>query len=217
MIGIRTFAAGEPRWRIRLATAALLLSAALLSACGGDVPRLAPLGSNDVVGGFGGSLTYGNGASAEESDPAGLSDVLGRGVIGLGVPGERTDGGLRRLPEVLDEFRPRLLLLCLGGNDMLRKVDAPTIEANLREMVQMAKSQGTDVVLISVPKPALFGGNAEFYRRIAKDFGLPLEDDVLHEVLRDNALKSDPIHPNARGYRRIAEEIAALLRETGAW
>ena len=55
-----------------------------------------------------------------------------------------------------------------------------------------------------------------FYAGIAKEFGLPYEEGVMAEVLRDNGLKSDPIHPNARGYRVIAERLAALLKKTGA-
>lgn len=200
-----------------LARAILFLSAAvLLSACGRDVPALPALAPGDVIVAFGDSLTYGTGADPEETYPAVLSQLLGREVIGQGVPGERTDGGLRRLSAVLDEFRPKLLLLCLGGNDMLRKVSSADTEANLRRMVEMTRARGTSVVLIAVPAPALFGGSAKFYREIAEDLELPIEDDVLNDILRDNALKSDPIHPNAMGYRRMAEAIAKLLREAGA-
>jgi acyl-CoA thioesterase I len=188
----------------------------LLAACGNSVPPLPALAPGDVIVAFGDSLTYGTGASGEQSYPAVLSQLIGREVIGQGVPGERTDGGLQRLPEVLDEYRPRLLLLCLGGNDMLRKVGASVTEANLRRMVELARSRGTEVVLIAVPAPSLFGGSADFYSRIAEDFSLPIENDIINAVLRDNALKSDPIHPNAEGYRRIAEAIAELLRNAGA-
>lgn len=165
---------------------------------------------------FGDSLTYGSGAGAQESYPEVLSGLIGRTVIGSGVPGEQTADGLRRLEYVLDEHQPRILLLCLGGNDMLRKVDAAVTESNLRQMVSVARARGVSVVLIGVPKPALFGGSAEFYERIAEDFGLPLENEVLNDVLKDNRLKSDPIHPNAQGYRRMAEAIAELLRKAGA-
>ena len=68
-------------------------------------------------------------------------------------------------------------------------------ESNLRQMVLGAGAQGVWVVLIGVPKPALFGGNAEFYERIAEALGLPLENEVLNDILKDNSLKSDPVHP----------------------
>ena len=133
-----------------------------------------------------------------------------------GVPGEVTAQGLARLPASLDEYRPKLLLLCLGGNDMLHDLDPAATEANLREMVKLARSRGVAVVLIAVPRPRLIGGAAEFYRRVADELDVPLEDEVLVDVLRDNQYKSDMIHPNALGYRKMAQALAELLRGAGA-
>jgi lysophospholipase L1-like esterase len=116
----------------------------------------------------------------------------------------------------LDQHKPKILLLCLGGNDMLRRVNDERIAANLRQMISAARQRGAAVVLLGVPRPALFGGAASFYGELADESALVYEGEVLNSVLRDAALKSDPIHPNALGYRRIAERIAALLRERGA-
>ena len=197
--------------------AALLLSLAFaLVACSDAPPPLPRLGADDVVLAFGDSITYGTGARPEESYPEVLTRLIGRRVVGAGVPGEVTANGLERLPEVLDEVRPKLLLLCLGGNDMLRKVEPVAIESNLRTMVRMARDRGIAVVLIAVPKPVLFGGNAAFYQTIARENNLPLEGDILKHILFDNEFKADPIHPNAKGYRRMAEAIAGLLRRAGA-
>jgi lysophospholipase L1-like esterase len=192
------------------------LSLNALVACSDAPPPLPRLGADDVVLAFGDSITYGTGASPEESYPEVLSQLIGRRVVGAGVPGEVTANGLERLPEVLDEVAPKLLVLCLGGNDMLRKVEPVAIESNLRTMVRMARDRGIAVVLIAVPKPALFGGNAGFYHTIARENDLPLESDILKDILFDNELKADPIHPNAKGYRRMAEAIADLLRRAGA-
>jgi len=199
---------------LRSLVAALSLSA--LAACSDAPPPLPRLGADDVVLAFGDSITYGTGARPEESYPEVLAQLIGRRVVGAGVPGEVTANGLQRLPEVLDEVKPKILLLCLGGNDMLRKVEPVAIEANLRTMVRIARDRGIAVVLIAVPKPALFGGNAAFYQTIARENDLPLESKILKDILFDNEFKSDPIHPNAKGYRRLAEAVAALLRRTGA-
>jgi acyl-CoA thioesterase-1 len=202
---------------LRSAVVALSLSAlAALAACGEKPPPLPKLGGDDVILAFGDSLTYGTGAGTQEAYPNILSKLIGRQVVGAGVPGETTADGLERLPAVLDEVKPRLMLLCMGGNDMLRKVEFATIESNLRAMVQLARARGVGVVLISVPTPELFGGPPEFYERIAKQFSLPLEKKVLNDVLFDRALKSDAIHPNAAGYRRFAEALAGLLHKAGA-
>jgi acyl-CoA thioesterase I len=199
-----------------LRSLAVALSLSALLACGEKPPPLSKLGGDDVVLAFGDSLTYGTGAGTQEAYPHVLSTLISRQVVGAGVPGETTADGLERLPAVLDDVNPRLLLLCMGGNDMLRKVDPLDTEANLRAMVRLARDRGIQVVLIGVPEPALFGGTAGFYGKLARDMDLPLENQVMHEVLFDNALKSDPIHPNAKGYRRLAEAIAELLRRAGA-
>ncbi len=82
--------------------------------------------------------------------------------------------------------------------------------------MQTIRASGAEVVLIGVPEPKLFGGAPDFYARVAEDMQLPLEEDVFNEVLKDNRLKSDPIHANAAGYRVVAERLAEFLRETGA-
>ena len=177
------------------------------------LPRLSP---HDVILAFGDSLTHGTGASEEAAYPAVLASLSGHTVINAGVPGDTTTTGLQRLPAVLAEYKPRLVLLCLGGNDMLHQQPAATTENNLRLLVQTIRASGADVVLIGVPEPKLFGGAPDFYAKVAKDMKLPLEDDAFNDVLKDNRLKSDPIHANAAGYRVVAERLDKFLKEAGA-
>ncbi len=193
-----------------------LILAGLLAACDAGIPRLAPLAEGDVILAFGDSLTRGTGAADGQGYPDHLRALTGRTVINAGVPGETTADGLARLPEVLAAHRPRLLLLCLGGNDMLRRLDPARTAENLRAMVRLAKAEGVDVVLVGVPEPRLFSGAPAFYADIAGEFGLPYEGEAFNEVLKDRGLKSDPIHANGEGYRRVAERLAGLLREAGA-
>ena len=199
------------RWLIAAITMVLLLGG-----CGGSTPKVAKLAATDVVLAFGDSLTYGTGAKAEESYPAVLSQLLGRTVVRAGVPGEQTAGGLQRLPGALDEHQPRLVIVCLGGNDMLRKGSPGVIEAHLRAMLKEIRSRGIDVVLVGVPAPGLITSAPEFYEKLAREFGIPYEGKIVTSVLYKPELKSDPIHPNADGYRRMAEAIAKLLRDAGA-
>ena len=187
----------------------------LLAACE-RAPTLPKLSPNDVIVAFGDSLTHGTGASTDTAYPAVLASLTGRTVINAGVPGDTTASALQRLPAVLAEHQPRLVLLCLGGNDMLRKHPESATESNLRQLVQTIRASGAEVMLIAVPEPKLFGGAPDFYGRIAKDMQLPLEDDVFNAVLKDNSLKADPIHANAAGYRVVAERLAEFLREVGA-
>jgi lysophospholipase L1-like esterase len=192
---------------------ALLVAAA---GCGQKGPRLAPVGPGDTIVAFGDSLTYGTGANESESYPAVLSQLIGRKVVRSGVPGEVTAASLQRLQSVLDEHRPALVIVCLGGNDLLRRVDDAEIAANLREIVRIIRAGGSSVVLVGVPRPALVTSAATFYADLAKELDIPYEGKIVTDVLYRRELKSDPIHPNAKGYRRMAEAIAELLRKAGA-
>jgi lysophospholipase L1-like esterase len=200
-----------------LVPAYLLALAFLILAGCGKQPRLQPLAPDAVVLAFGDSLTYGTGADERDSYPAQLALLLGRKVARAGVPGEVSGDGLARLPEALDEHQPVLLVLCHGGNDFLRRLSKQQVAANLRAMIRLARSRGVEVVLIGTPEPGFAVTAPEFYAEIAREFGIPYEDGVIGKILRDASLKSDPIHPNARGYRLIAERVAELLKKSGAF
>jgi len=198
------------------AVAAALLIASLLAGCGERVPRVAAVGPDEVIVAFGDSLTYGTGAAEPESYPAVLGQLIGRKVVRSGVPGEVTAQGLARLPRVIEEHRPALIIVCLGGNDMLRRVDEQQIRSNLRQIITTIRGRGISVVLVGVPRPALLTSAATFYGELAKEYGIPYEGKVLNDIMHQLDLKADTIHPNAKGYRRMAEAIAALLKQAGA-
>ena len=194
---------------------AILLTAVLLAGCGKG-PQIAALGSNDVVLAFGDSLTFGTGASTAEAYPAQLQALIGRKVVNAGVPGEISGDGLQRLPAVLEEVQPKLLILCHGGNDFLRKQSEAVAATNVRDMIKLARDKGISVVLIATPKPGLSLSPPDFYAELAKEFAIPFNDDALKSIMRNNELKSDLIHPNARGYAQIAQAVANLLKKAGA-
>jgi lysophospholipase L1-like esterase len=195
---------------------ALLAALAMLASGCGQQPKLLPLAPDAVLLAFGDSLTYGTGASEEESYPAQLAKLTGRRVVREGVPGEVSATGLARLPAALDEHRPKLLLLCHGGNDFLRRLPAAQAAENVRAMIRLAQSRGIDVVLIGTPEFSFTVTPPAFYAEIAKEFRIPYEGDVLGKILRDGSLKADQIHPNAQGYRLMAERVHALLKKAGA-
>lgn len=196
----------------------VLLQALLLSACNRHhPPRLVQLGSEDTILAFGDSLTFGSGVTPAESYPAQLSLLLNRPVVNAGVPGELTQAGLARLPATLDDTQPKLVILCLGGNDMLRRMDKQQMKSNLAAMIREIRARNIAVVLLGVPTPALFGMEANSaYVELAQELNLWLEKDSLAGILKDRAKKSDEIHPNAQGYRELAQALANLLHEAGA-
>ena len=195
--------------------AVLAAVAIALSGCSRG-PRLDKLERDAVVLAFGDSLTFGTGADPRESYPAVLERAIGRKVVNAGVPGEVSAEGLARLSETLDEVRPRLLILCHGGNDFLRRLDEARAAENLRAMIRLARSRGIAVVLLATPKPGLPPSVPRFYGEIATEFAIPFEDEVIRSVLLDNALKSDMVHPNARGYAAMAAALQKLLLKRGA-
>lgn len=206
------------RLRHLLTSWLLILNLCLLAACGdSNQESLRTLSEEAVILAFGDSLTYGTGAEHHtESYPAVLAELSGRTVINAGVPGEVSRDGLARIETLLAQHQPELVLLCHGGNDLLRKLSEVELKQNLTQMIQLIRQQGAEVVMLSVPKPGLFLKPSPVYREVAQAQQVPLEDNIIAEIESENTLKSDPIHPNASGYRLLAERIHEWLSQSGA-
>jgi lysophospholipase L1-like esterase len=201
--------------KIRLKTLfSLLLLLLLLVGCD-KKPTIRPLTPDATILAFGDSLTHGTGASAEQSYPTQLQELLGVRVVNAGVPGEISAAGRKRLPGVLERMQPQLVILIHGGNDFLRRLDVDEAKKNLRAMIEACRQQGADVVLAGVPQLGLFLSPAPFYAELAEEYQLPYLADSLSDILKDNSLKSDSIHPNAAGYRQLAAALAELIRKRG--
>lgn len=200
----------------RLMQALILLL--MLCACSTQsVPALPHLASDATILAFGDSLTFGTGANTDEAYPAQLARITGRKVINAGIPGETTAEGRARLPNVLDETEPDLVILCLGGNDMLRRLDEQQMQDNLAQMIHEIKGRKIPLLLLAVPRPSLLGLKANpAYAALARDNQLPVENEILPDILGDRSRKSDQIHPNASGYHDLAQAIADLMRKAGA-
>lgn len=191
----------------------VLLFSLLLGAC--SEPQRESLPSGGTILAFGDSLTVGVGTSNSKAYPAVLEALSGYRVVSAGVSGETTEGGLQRLPRVLDRHSPDLLILLEGGNDILRSRPYAGIEQNLRAMIDLAQARGVPVVLIGVPEKKLFSSSAPFYARIAEDYGLVYEGALIGELQRSPELKSDHVHFNEQGYRILAESVHKLLQDHG--
>ncbi|NVJ49144.1 MAG: arylesterase [Gammaproteobacteria bacterium] len=195
----------------------LILTTLLLAlvSCSND-KTLSPLSQSDIILAFGDSLTYGTGAARENSYPAVLANLTNLTVINSGIPGDTTDDGLNRIASVLEQEQPRLVLLCLGGNDFLRKKSSQSIAANLTALISEIQSSGAEVVLIAVPKPAIFLSDADLYEEVARQHNIPLLSHELTDLLSEDDFKSDAIHLNAAGYEKLAEQVHQFLIEQGA-
>lgn len=201
---------------MRRSNLAFLYLLLFLISCSNSSSNISRLPEDSIILAFGDSITSGVGATPGESYPEVLQGLINRKVVKSGIPGETSGEGLIRLPNELAIYKPKLVLLCLGGNDLLRKMDLKKTAENIRNMIQIARESGAEVVLIGVPSPGLALTTATFYEKISKELGVPLEGVLLADILADNKLKADPIHPNGEGYRILAEGIAAFLRKSGA-
>lgn len=205
------------RRRLLLASAALLLGGCGRKATAPE-PALPP---GSTVLALGDSITAGTGAEAPAAYPSQLATLTGWQVVNGGVPGDTAAQALERLPALLAEHKPALVIVSIGGNDFLRRLPADATEAAIRRSVALAREAGARVLLIGVPQPSLLAAagaglsDHPMYERIAGELKLPLHAGGWARVLGDAALRSDQIHANAAGYRAFAEDLAASLRGHG--
>jgi len=200
-----------------LLTAAL---AALLSACG-KPPLLPAISTGSSVLAFGDSVTYGTGAGKGEDWPTLLAEKTGWQIHNAGIPGDTAQNGKGRLQELLDAHAPKLVIVEIGGNDFLRRRAPAAVKEDLREIIRQARQAGAQVVLVAVPELSLLAAvagrpsDSPIYAELAEEEKLPLISDVFSDILAQPELCADKIHPNAAGYRQMAEVIHARLQEFG--
>jgi lysophospholipase L1-like esterase len=167
---------------------------------------------------LGDSLTYGYGAVAGAGYPQQLEQLTGYVTKNAGLNGDTAEGALARLPSLLQDNTPGLVLVSIGGNDFLRGLPLDRTRAALKSLVQTA-SAGAQVVLIAQPKPVFLAAatnslsDHEVYAEVAKETGTPLYSGGWSYVLSRSELRSDQIHANAEGYKVFAERLAAWLRD----
>ena len=201
--------------------ARILLALALLRLAACSQPKEPALPPGTRVLALGDSLTAAHGVTPDEAWPALLATKTGWLVTNAGVSGDTSAGALQRLPALLEEHSPQLVLVTLGGNDMLRRLPQGQTTGNLGQMLTRIKAHGARAVLLATPQPSLAGAvfnnlsAADFYRQVAKDHQVPLIEDAIPDVLSDPLLKGDQIHPNAAGHALLATKIFEALRKIG--
>jgi acyl-CoA hydrolase len=195
------------------------------SACDRDYQH-SPLPSTSNVVILGDSLTFGTGAAEGEDYASILASTTGWNIINAGVPGNTTQDGLARLTDLLDahetgDQKIDLLIVELGGNDFLKHVPEPQTVNNLKSILNQAKAKNIQTALIAIPQyspvAAAFGALSDhpLYEKLAEETDTPLIEDLFSDVLAKNNLKADYIHPNAAGYRVVADKLQQALIDLG--
>jgi acyl-CoA hydrolase len=195
----------------------------VLAACGKQpsAVRGTPLAPGATVLALGDSITFGTGAPPEAAYPAVLAGLTGWSVVNAGVPGDTSAQALQRLPGLLAEHRPALVIVSIGGNDLLRRGDEAALRDNLRGILAAVREAGAQALLVAVPRPSLaarFTGSLadhSLYVEVASEVGVPLHPEGWSIVLADERLKSDAIHGNAAGYEAFARGLLGTLQAAG--
>ena len=190
-----------------------------LSACSGK-RKYAALPAGSTVLALGDSLTYGYGVAAGSGYPAQLARLTGWKVVNGGVSGDTSAQASARLPALMRQHRPALVLAGIGGNDFLRKIPEAETRSNIGNILQAVKADSVPVVLVAEPYlslGALVGMPSDhpLYADLADRYDVPLLSDAWSDILGNKDLKSDQIHANAEGYRVFAEKMRDFLRELG--
>ena len=181
-------------------------------------------GPERLILAFGDSLYAGYGLKAGESMPAHVESLLRRQginarIVNAGVSGDTTAAGRKRLTFALDNLsrKPDLVLLGLGGNDVLRQIPVAETRTNLVAMLKELKRRGIPVVLTGMRAPPNLGPDFArpfdaLYPDLARTYGAELDPFILDGVLGNRRLMlPDGIHPNAKGVDVIAVRIAPIV------
>jgi len=203
--------------KIKLGFHVLVLAVAVTGCSNEPIQQYLPADSTVVA--LGDSLTYGYGATPKTAYPAILSEFNGWNVINAGVNGDTSADVLARTKDVVAQ-QPDLVLLGVGGNDVLRRIQPATTTANITATINKFKAADIPVVLIAQPHfsaSALFGKASDnpIYEDIAESEAVPLYSNGWSKVLSDDELKSDKIHANAAGYRHFTIGLHEYLRDKG--
>lgn len=183
--------------------------------------RFSSIPAGSTVLAFGDSVTYGTGAAVGEDWPGLLAALTGWQVINAGVPGDTAEAGKSRIQAVLDEHKPSLVIIEIGGNDFLRRRPAKMVKEDIRQLIGLARQAGAKVVLVGVPELSLLAvvagqpSDSPIYKELAQEEKLPVISDVFSNVLAKPVLCADKIHPNAQGYIAMANGIHVALHTLG--
>ncbi|MBP9540302.1 MAG: arylesterase [Vitreoscilla sp.] len=189
-----------------------------LSAC--SKPETA-LPANSTVLILGDSLTQGVGASSAQTNyPALLKQQTQWHIINGGVSGNTSAQALARLPELLQQHQPKLVIISIGGNDFLQRLPNGDTQANIAQSIALSQQSGAQVLLVAVPELTLAAAvghpnDHAMYADLAQIQQVHLLEDAWSDVLGDEALRADPVHANDTGYQVFTESLTKRLQQIG--
>jgi acyl-CoA thioesterase-1 len=200
--------------RLKLALLFILLSFVPFSAFAQSGPAIIVLGD---------SLSAAYGMEIGQSWPSLLQERLKENgytyrVFNSSITGDTTQGGLARLPRLLDKHQPGIVILELGGNDGLRGLPIEVTNRNLSSMIEQSQSAGTKVILAEMRIPPNYGRTYtekfnSMYTVLTEQYGIALLPFLLQEIaLEPGLMQADGIHPTALAQPQILEQVWVVLQ-----
>jgi len=138
-------------------------------------------------------------------------------VFNSSIAGDTTQGGISRLPRLLEKYQPDIVIIELGGNDGLRGIPIEVTRGNLSAMIEMSQAAGASVLLAEMRIPPNYGMTYtrkfnEIYAQLKEKYGVLLIPFLLENVaLEPGLMLADGIHPNARAQPVLLDTIWAVL------
>lgn len=181
--------------------------------CAADTPRLLVLGDS-LSAAYGIEVQQGWVSLLEQR----VAAKYPHKVINASVSGETTGGGLARLPALLEQHKPELVIVELGGNDGLRGYPLNVMQQQLVDIIEKSRAAGATVVLVGMQIPPNYGPRytnrfRDIYKELAEKFELPLVEFLLDGVATDTALmQRDGIHPTAAAQEKILDNVWPVLQ-----
>ena len=171
-----------------------------------DTANINSKGVNIVC--IGDSVTYGYGATPGEDDyPTHLSHMMSIPVINVGVDGDTSNDGVKRLQVDILDKQPLLVIVEFGGNDFLRKIPFNDTVKNVEYIVSKSLEAGAMVAIMDMSVGMIMENYGKEYRRLAKKYNVILIPHILSDILTNASLKSDFVHPNGEGYKVLAQKV----------
>ena len=149
-----------------------------------------------------------------------LQRLTGWKVVNGGVSGDTSAQALERLPALLQAHKPALVIVSIGGNDFLRRLNASVTRTHVHQICDQARASGAQVLLVAVPELSLMAAAGRLsdhamYEDIASELKIPLHSKGWADVLANPQLRADSVHANAAGYAQFVDGLVGTLKATG--
>jgi acyl-CoA thioesterase I len=170
-----------------------------------NIANLESRGKNIIC--FGDSLTKGKGVEPNQSYPAELAKMTNFQVINAGINGDVSPEAVKRVASDVLDREPLLVIIEFGGNDYLNKIPMEETIKNVEEMIKLIQAKGAMVAIVDISNVLFMQEYRQELLRLSKKYRAIFIPRIMEDIVTNEQLKSDAIHPNARGYKIIAYRV----------